>query len=915
MAVNSTQGVVLAIFGASAGGHLTALDANATTNGLASLAEDLSAAAGLILGTDLSSDATFTSTVLDNLGVATGTDGYTLAEAYFTSQLAAGASRGSVTATAVEYLLGSSVDSSLTSVAEAFTTNVASAVEYSQGEGASVFAVAELIAQQAGEEYVAPITGETFSFTAATDDDIAGTGGDDVIEARSTHIAATDAADGGAGNDTLNVRVTGNVAAAEVDNVETVNFDIQSFTAPTLDLENVDDVAEINISRTLTGMSTEVTLDNTGDKVINAGAGIETLNVGDYDESLINTGSLTTLALNDTAAEILINVQGTAEIDLGGSATVTDGVISAEGASGSVDITGANMDFSGDLVLEGAVKVSGEVGLFDAGTVTGAEATLQFDAAAADTISLEDIEVAVVSVDHATAMTFSNAEGDLISLDKTAANVTVDAGTDGGDLSIRVTKDESTIDLTGTNSDNVSIEYTSATDDLTLLDIGSTVAVSFASAEYTLDSVTENATTATLTATGDSDLTITSAAVTFFDGSALTGDVSYKQAHTTASEVLLGSGADTYESLAAATATDQTISTGAGNDTIKLSNVTTGNIFAVAGSGDDVFTMKDVAATASMTLLGGDGSDKLTVDAGTDGTAVDLSTATLTNGLAIDSIETIEIKGTDGVTFSAASLSGVTATVIGASGAGQDVTVNSASTDTSVDLSGLTIATTIEGFTIDFSDTKADKAFTATTTAGADIVTYVTAASSAEIDLGAGDDTILLSGDGTDGIGGTITLGAGADVVDFDNATTAVNGSQSVTGELVTIADFDADEDTMEYVLAVAADIIAGSAVDVSGADAAASATDIGAYITDGMIQLIGADSGDIDTLAEWIDVVEAIDADGAGSAVYGFEFDGATYLVETDGAGAETNAIKLAGVVDHSLADTNGGGSVIAIV
>jgi len=68
MAVNQTQGVVLAIFGASAGGHLSSLDANATANGLGSLAQDLSAAAGLILGVDLSSNATFTSTVLDNLG-------------------------------------------------------------------------------------------------------------------------------------------------------------------------------------------------------------------------------------------------------------------------------------------------------------------------------------------------------------------------------------------------------------------------------------------------------------------------------------------------------------------------------------------------------------------------------------------------------------------------------------------------------------------------------------------------------------------------------------------------------------------------------------------------------------------------------------------------------------------------------
>ncbi len=124
MAVNTTQGIVLAVFGANAGGHLATLNADAEAAGNAALATNLSAAAGLILGVDLSEDATFTDTVLDNLGIEESGSARTEAEAYFNGRLLAGESRGVIVAEAVEYLLGDNVDAVYADVADSFSAAV-----------------------------------------------------------------------------------------------------------------------------------------------------------------------------------------------------------------------------------------------------------------------------------------------------------------------------------------------------------------------------------------------------------------------------------------------------------------------------------------------------------------------------------------------------------------------------------------------------------------------------------------------------------------------------------------------------------------------------------------------------------------------------------------------------------------------
>ena len=117
---------------------------------------------------------------------------------------------------------------------------------------------------------------------------------------------------------------------------------------------------------------------------------------------------------------------------------------------------------------------------------------------------------------------------------------------------------------------------------------------------------------------------------------------------------------------------------------------------------------------------------------------------------------------------------------------------------------------------------------------------------------------------------------------------------------VVVISDFNNAADVIVDTLGtgIADDLITAEATDVSAADAEGEATDIVAIVADGVVTLTGDDSAVIDTVDEWIDVVEAINAAG----IFAFEFDGDTYVVGADTAGAVTDAVQLVGVTGLTL-------------
>ena len=131
---DQVQGVVLALFGAAAGSHLTDLTKQATDGSIKGLAGGLVGLQSLLTGVDYTKNADWIKDMLVNLGLKADTAAYTEATAWATAQLTAGASRADVVVAAVDYLLAPTGQSAaFTGLAKAFKGDVAAAVTWSEG--------------------------------------------------------------------------------------------------------------------------------------------------------------------------------------------------------------------------------------------------------------------------------------------------------------------------------------------------------------------------------------------------------------------------------------------------------------------------------------------------------------------------------------------------------------------------------------------------------------------------------------------------------------------------------------------------------------------------------------------------------------------------------------------------------------
>jgi len=364
---DNVQGVVLALFGASAGGHLAGLTASATSKGLSAVADDLASSASLVLGADLSSSSAFRDNFLKGLGVSTTNAVYSDAKSWADTELAKpNANRGEIVATAVTYLAGLTDSSSkFYAVATAYRSTVASAVAWSEGAGSSVYGVAALQAQQGTAP--TPVAGSTFTLLPAVDD-IKGTSGDDTIIGSSLAISTSDSIDGGAGNDTFVINATADVPAIEVKNVENVVFNVKTFAAATLDADNIDN-AVITVNKGGVGYSTSATVTNLGDNTIVAGSGLTgTLTIDNSDEGVIKVGSAASIALGVKSAsnDLIFVVSDTSKVN------VTDNAAGTGSETTSIKVTGGVGSVK--LSLAGALQTAGSV--TDVSLGDGAKLTL-----------------------------------------------------------------------------------------------------------------------------------------------------------------------------------------------------------------------------------------------------------------------------------------------------------------------------------------------------------------------------------------------------------------------------------------------------------------------------------------------------------------------------------------------------------
>lgn len=188
------------------------------------------------------------------------------------------------------------------------------------------------------------------------------------------------------------------------------------------------------------------------------------------------------------------------------------------------------------------------------------------------------------------------------------------------------------------------------------------------------------------------------------------------------------------------------------------------------------------------------------------------------------------------------------------------------------------------GVTVDLSN--ASQGVTMTGGAGDD--DFTGSAFSDAIDLGDGDNSYTGSA-GAD----AVAIGAGANNLTFGDGV-------SVEGSFTSITGFNAvqDSETVDT-LTLGQTVLAA---DVTGTNVSAADADTGtvtASIVDGIITVAGADAANIDTLAEWIDVAEIlINADGDTTAESAaFEFDGNTYVIESDNTDATSTIVELVGL------------------
>jgi len=962
MAVNTTQGIVLAIFGANAGGHLTSLDANATANGNASLAADLSASAGLILGVDLSSDAAFTSTVLGNLGIAEDSAGYTLASNYFTTNLAAGAGRGDLVASAVEYLLGSSVDASLADTATSFSTRVTDGVTYSQGEGAAVFGVAQL--QTAAGSAATAGEGSTFELTDG-DDTLSGTAGNDTFTGTSATLSADDRiVDSNTNdNDSLNVTLTADPAAMDVTNVENINLDWDAYATPDVDLDNVSG-ATVTVSSTKNGYLGNLNVTNAGDNSIVAGAGvtgrvdieaIEDATVTADNARVVDIGGTTaadgSLTVNAAAAsnvtvnggdDVVINAAAATEINLTNTsldtATITVGddvdlLIDSSGGeytlSSATDVT-ITMSTSTDydtitLAGDGAITLdfSDSTDLNGNTIVNGGVIKLGDDAAGA--IDLDEIS-------H-TSLVYEVAQTTGTHTIANNANITLEA-----DLNAAVTwalttandGDSDTISLTIEDDQAAAIAFDGATNtDFETVNIVANAAAG-SGVDLTLADVQATGNTVNLTS-DTNEVTISAFSAETVDASAVAGDFVLTGGATNEDVTIVGGTSKNTYDLLATTADVTVVSSGNVNDTVTLdtttgaaslilgdgtntvngNSITDGDVSIIGGSGVDTINLTGLAATTAVSVQTLSGKDSVVLG-GTVGSGADTDISILTG----DGDDTITLGATTNMDASdSLTLDG---------GNGDDTLKFGA-----VDLTDLDLATISNFEILEATSTSAN--IDASLLNGEDYLIKGTGTATetltATMDKKGTVDLSSLTFDGTiaKAIGGitlaatsgndTITASSGNDTIDLDDGTDsfyANDGTDHVSMGTGSDVLYFEDEDDAEVIgdtatLASATLVAAADTVDLASWDTFAEFTsgtdslDLSAYNLS--VKAIDASGGELTIGDGGIAVIDGV-ADAGND----------TFTISNDGSGTDSllvwdqdtsSGVELVGVYfDASVVD-----------
>jgi Ca2+-binding RTX toxin-like protein len=465
--------------------------------------------------------------------------------------------------------------------------------------------------------------------------------------------------------------------------------------------------------------ATTVTVaDAQGGAVINATKGGTTANGIDVrgidlSGATITTGSYATTSVGNidldgttkTTDTTTISAAGSIALDVSISAAPVDTVtLNSNGAAVTYTVANSNGNFT-SAILESDVTVAGNESQFAGATITGGN--IDLTAGTAATIAAGSWAVSKVDLgfdNNNNAITIGSSQNYEVTADQTTGldfdfsatadgNLTITAGDDNGTNSAVGTINLVALNAasTATNTGTVTIEASIANVDAAGVTLGAKQNLVITGDE----NVNLSDTGGTETVTADSVNASASSGI-------ITINVEDAASVATVDTVTTGSGADVMEFDVDVTAASAkvTVDTGAGGDTVTVTNAPDESSFSLAG-GNDTITLAD---TTRMVVVGGDGADNIKISGTTDIETIIVGgegSDTLTTGGAVDlsnntyfSISSMEkIDATAGnLTISAAQLANNPTLAITANGDTVAVTVVK-STGGTLDASGLSIAT------------------------------------------------------------------------------------------------------------------------------------------------------------------------------------------------------------------------------
>ena len=895
-----------------------AIDGGAT---LSELATTLAGKGAFDMGADAAAQST---TLLTNLGLATGTTAGDAASTYILARLAAGVNIEQVAVAVITYMNDDTKRHSAFDDTATLLTNKATVSQALVDSGIVATSLSDLDYLTSVDATAASVTTATAAVTAATPatpstnpgsafaltataDTFVGTTGDDTFTGAVTAVTATTTYtntdvlldQSSTDNDTLNVATNAAVTFGTVSGIENVNITTAMSGALVQSAANLAGVTTLTIAR-----------DDLAGGAISGSGTAQVTNADASKVANIVTGSQVT-ALN---------------VDYSGGATQTAGIIvNAAGVTGNVTVDGSATITANDSIT--TVSIDGAVG----GTAEDAKASSITANAAATVTTHADLTGAItVNAAAATTITVNDAQGGATvngaTAATTAATVTV-KGIDASGADVTVGTGAA-----ATTTIAVDLQGTTATSDTATVNAAGVIALDAGGATGTVDALTLTGSTAAATYTVSD---------TAGDGiTSITGSGSNAVNVTTTSDIAAGvtmTGINTLKLSATATA-----------GTLDLSNIAATTINIAADNANDAITIADGAnilisaasQTTGLNLLAADGST-VTITAGDNTTTTAQSTTTLVAvdlgaaldfatvnlvaedsriaGAALDvGTAAIVITGDENVTFTgdvtaasitAGAFTGILTITTGAGG------VNSITSGTGADVIEVdnALITTLDGGTgnNDITITNTASGSTFITGLGTDNFNIDSAIGNGAfvVQGGAGNDTYDISVDAdvviTDSAGTADTIIIAAGGIDFsDNTNFAFSGIEAMTVTATNGTTTMAGADLTGKTITVTGDSATADILLAAGADAVADTIDLSDITaTLSMLKIDGGTGADILTAsANGTTFVAA-----AGDIVTGDTMNGGAGTDVIDYTGAAALDLTVATITLVDTVNTNG--------